>query len=254
MGDDTFGPGAMETISYNYQLSTCEVTNEQFAAFIAAGGYTVRSYWTANGWSWRGTKTEPVYWNDSWWNGLLQPVAVGWYEAVAFCNWLSAREGLTKAYDDAGRASLTATGYRLPTEVEWEYAAAKGGSGQPERLYAWGDIWDSAKAVCSVSPASATKPADVGSTSLEGDTPQGLCDMTGNMAEWCSDNQQADVDVAAGTDRYYFIDDLPTTPFPRLGGTYYSNTTNLLRVPNRQFMEGSYGAGAGLTSFRVSRR
>ncbi len=65
---------------------------------------------------------------------------MSWYIAVAFCNWLFDKEGLARAYDNAGLANLFASGYRLPTEVEWEYAAAKGALAEPvERIYAYGD-------------------------------------------------------------------------------------------------------------------
>jgi formylglycine-generating enzyme required for sulfatase activity len=174
-----------------------------------------------------------LYWSNGTYNGPSQPVVgVSWYEAVAFCNWRSAADGLTAAYDSAGCAVLGASGWRLPTEVEWEYAAAKGGNGQAERLWPWGDTWDSTKAVCSVSPASASAPANVGSKSTAGDTPQGLSDMAGNVWEWCSDNWQALVNVSTA-DRYYFVDDSSTTAFLLRGGAFSSSATSYLRCSER---------------------
>ncbi len=224
MGDGTYGPNptVTQTISYNFKISKTEITNSQFQQFMDDGGYSNDSYWTTNGLSQRnsGGWTEPLDWSNASYNGSSQPVVgVSWYEAVAFSNWLSVKEGLTPAYNILGQANLVASGYRLPTEVEWEYAAAKGASGLGERLYAYGSTWDCDKVVGSVSPCgSYSQTANVGSKSPAGDTPQGLADMSGNVWELCSDNYEADGSVAGGTNRYNFVDDQTTTRFVLRGG------------------------------------
>ncbi len=256
MGDGTYGPNVTQTISYNFKMSKYETTNSQFQAFINDSGYSVNSYWTTNGITARngGGWTQPNKWADVNFNGSYQPVVgVSWYEAVAYCNWLSVKEGLTPAYDASGRATLTATGYRLPTEVEWEYAAAKGGSGQSERIYAWGNAipTDCTLVAGNIGGCANEKPENVGSKSPGGDTPQGLVDMNGSVWEWCSDNHQGNGSVAGGTNRYYFVSDSSGQSFSIRGGSWNSYFENDLRGALRSI--GNPNGRGGNIGFRVVR-
>lgn len=109
--------------------------------------------------------TEPLYWNNGRYNRPSQPVVgITWYEARAYGNWLSAQSGLP---------------FRLPTEVEWE-AAARGMSG---RRYAYGDSYD--VLACNAVELHLRVPSPIG-VFPEGDTPEGISDMSGNVWEWTS--------------------------------------------------------------------
>jgi formylglycine-generating enzyme required for sulfatase activity len=107
---------------------------------------------------------------------------VNWYGAVVFSNWLSEEEGLTPCYDTSDwSCDMTANGYRLPTEAEWEYAA-RGASNEPNYLYSGsnfpGDVaWQS-------------QNKDTYGTKVVGTRDPntlGIYDMSGNVFEWCND-------------------------------------------------------------------
>jgi formylglycine-generating enzyme required for sulfatase activity len=256
MGDGSLGPNATLSFSCNFSISRFPITNGQFAGFIADGGYADRSYWTANGWTWKGKIAQPAFWKDAKFNQPDQPVVgVSWYEAVAYCNWLSRQEGLTPAYDGSGRADLYASGYRLPTEAEWEYAAAKGAPEQAERIYPWGDVWDARNAVCRVAPAKAVNTAAVGSKSPQGDTPQGLADMSGNVWQWCGDNAQGDEEITGspGLDRYCFRSDSPAEQMVLRGGSWVNTFQTGFRSAFRSFSDPPVNRYK-VSGFRIVRR
>ena len=114
--------------------------------------------------------------NPSHFRGDERPVEnVSWYEAVDFCNLLSRRDGLTAAYTINYRTVTLnegATGYRLPTEAEWEYAC-RAGTTAPR----YGDIdaiaWHSGNSSRQTHPVGQKLP-----------NAWNLYDMLGNVFEW----------------------------------------------------------------------
>jgi formylglycine-generating enzyme required for sulfatase activity len=100
---------------------------------------------------------------------------VSWFDAIAFCNKLSEREGLKPCYTASNELIASGTGYRLPTVAEWEYACRAGSTTK----FAFGDRLEPTMA-----NFDRTQPLPVGSYSPN---ELGLFDMHGNMWEWCQD-------------------------------------------------------------------
>jgi formylglycine-generating enzyme required for sulfatase activity len=90
-------------------------------------------------------------------------IGITWYDAIAFCRWLSRESGWAM---------------RLPSEAEWE-KAARGTAG---RRFPWGDKWDLQK--CWFADEWFEESLPVGLLSPETDSPYGCADMSGNVTEW----------------------------------------------------------------------
>lgn len=149
-----------------YWIDMYEVTNAQYAEFIAAGGYDRRDLWTAEGWQWKAAdnRTQPRYWEEADWNKPDYPVVgVVWFEALAYCRW---------------------AGARLPSEAEWERAAGWKTQSQEKTVYPWGNEWDPGKVNSVESALGGTTP--VGHYCPQAASPVGACDMVGNAWEWMS--------------------------------------------------------------------
>ena len=108
---------------------------------------------------------HPAHWDAPDLNTPAQPVVgITWYEARAYCAWLSAQSGRS---------------FRLPSEAEWEAAAR----GQAGRAYAYGAVFDPARCNTFESHIRRTTPVGVFPS---GETPEGVTDLCGNVWEWTS--------------------------------------------------------------------
>ncbi|MCA9423272.1 MAG: SUMF1/EgtB/PvdO family nonheme iron enzyme, partial [Nitrospira sp.] len=157
-------PGQIKQKNYPYEfdvhpfrLAKYPVTNRQFKAFIDEGGYKSGKWWKGFH---RPEAPEPPKWSEA----NCPRETVSWYEAVAFCRWLSQR---------------TDSRIRLPTEWEWQQAAT---SGDPTYEYPWAGGWDAARCNSEKSRLDRTTPVGI---YPRGATKQGALDMVGNVWEWC---------------------------------------------------------------------
>jgi len=133
-----------------FWMDKTEVTDGEYHEFVKATGHTPPSHWS-NGAPLPGTEKKPVRY-------------VSYNDAEAFAKWRSERDGVT---------------YRLPTEIEWEFAAR---NGPKSTLYPWGNDWNAAKTVGGVE---GSEPSAVGSKA-EGKNEWGTLDLIGNVWEWTS--------------------------------------------------------------------
>jgi formylglycine-generating enzyme required for sulfatase activity len=207
---------------------------------------------------WDGSKFSVL--ND---RGNHPVTSVMWYGAVAYCNWLSKKDGYQVCYNaTTWECDFTKNGYRLPTEAEWEFAA-RGGNYNPYLVYPYGNDLDKTKSNIPNSgdpfesgPLPQTTPVGFYNGQLQNksdygwpgnqDTYQtsdgangyGLYDMAGNVWQWCNDWYGQDYYAVSPT-----VD--PTGPVSGTlmpdgkayrvlrGGNWYNGDDGHSRVSNR---------------------
>jgi iron(II)-dependent oxidoreductase len=160
-----------------FEMDRTSVTAFQWTLFMKDGGYRRKELWSPEGWAWREAVSvgKPEYWHNAegkWaYYGPLglralhpeEPVSsLSWYEADAYARWV---------------------GKRLPTEAEWELAAAYDPATGNSRRFPWGD--QAPDAVRAHHALQSWSPQPVGALP-QGATVFGLLDMAGNVWEWTS--------------------------------------------------------------------
>ncbi len=214
-GEFTYQNGKM-TLDYDYQIARYPVTYAQFQTFL----------------------DDPEGFNDPdnrWFAGLAQPdkhkpmreqefkyanhprEMVNWYQALAFCRWLSWRLG--GGYD---LEQVDQWAVRLPTEFEWEKAAR----GMTGWQYPYGDKFDALRGN--------TSETGIGQTSAVGIFPLGdalhwdkpVADLSGNVWEWCLTDYR-------NSQRHMKQDDLQTDVWRVLRGGAWSGLDNDARAVYR---------------------
>ncbi len=157
-----------------FWLGRVPVTNAEFAGFVTDGGYSRPELWTQRGWQ---VRTEmglehPMTWHGDGTRtrfGVVEDVPgdepvqhVTWFEADAYARW---------------------AGARLPTEVEWEKAAAWDPAAGRRRRYPWGSA-DPTPALANLG-GTALRPAPVGAYPA-GASAYGAEQLMGDVWEWTS--------------------------------------------------------------------
>ena len=216
-----------------FYLGVYEVTNQQFRAFRSShkAGFVGQQSLDLD--------RQPA-------------VNIPWRDAAEFCNWLSQQEGLPAAYQEKNGTLVPVTpmntGYRLPTEAEWEWAARREPSGQLQR-YPWGNSLPV--------PANAGNFADHSARLIVQDVlpdyedpysaaapvgkfpPNsfGLFDMGGNAAEWVQDYYEISADASQPA-----VDPMgPTSGKTHVirGSSWRQSSLTDLRLSSRDYGEGA---------------
>lgn len=244
------------TIGKPYLMMTHELTVGEFRQFAQSSGYQTEAErngtcWTAEGDKW--VEKRGASWRNPGFsqNDRHPVVCVSWNDAVAYANWRSEREGLAKCYSGQNW-DRSCTGYRLPTEAEWEFAAR---GGLDSARYPWGNESICGKANycdgnCPFSWKDGacndgyTYTAPVGSFQANG---HGLYDMAGNVWEWAWDWK---ADYPSGS---------VTNPVGPSGGSYRVNRGGSWGYGRAQYCRSANRSGGapddrgGLLGFRLAR-
>jgi formylglycine-generating enzyme required for sulfatase activity len=179
-----------------YHIARYPVTVAQFRAFVEAGGYREARYWreaqAAGVWRDGKVKERPAeeprdkpphgygYGESNLPSHLNHPVVgVTWYEALAYCRWLTETLREWEGAPEPLASLLREEGWQvcLPSEAEWE-KAARGTNGH---IFPWGDEPDANRASCN--DMDIDEICAVGRFPDDA-SPYGCQDMSGNLREW----------------------------------------------------------------------
>jgi len=179
-----------------FKIAKYPVTNAQFEVFLnAEDGYKNEKWW-------EDMEQSQEAAQPGWREANCPRETVSWYEAVAFCRWLSDKTG----------ASV-----RLPSEAEWQQAAT---GGNPQGEYPWESERDISW--CNSGESDLNRTTAVGMYP-QGATQQGVLDMDGNVFNWCvnwCDDYDATGRIRGGS---WTLDVVDTPSISRRDASYYAD-------------------------------
>jgi formylglycine-generating enzyme required for sulfatase activity len=167
------GPSAVTDACSMPSMAKYHVTNQQWRYFMDDAGYTTPCWW-GNAWDVRVHYgwVEPYGWPESYNQPNLPVTGISWYEACAYCRWLM-NNGHSAGWLSAAEE------IRPPTLAEWQQATY----GATQRQYPWGNRWHPDLVNTIESGIHAPTPVGCFLASIN---PTGICDLIGNVSEWCS--------------------------------------------------------------------
>jgi formylglycine-generating enzyme required for sulfatase activity len=206
MGSDTGYPDEQPVHAVtipDLEMTKTEITVEQYRVCVDDGACTALDTGSYCNWDEAGREDYPAN-------------CVDWYQAVDFCEWI---------------------GTRLPSEAEWEYAARSGGQNIE---YPWGNqsptcqyaVMDDGQNGCGLG---GTWPV---CSKTDGNTAQGLCDMSGNVWEWAQDWYH-DSYTGAPTDGSAWESPAGDVRVVR-GGSWSYNIIEYLRAASRLWLDPTF--------------
>ena len=164
----------------DFYMSKYELTFEQYDLFCAETG-------------------KNTAFDEGWGRGNMPIINVNFYDAAAYCNWLSIQHGLDPCFSGSSiyiKCDFSKNGYRLPTEAEWEYAARAGlngsislfsGTAVQEKLHIFANYADSASGFTWADQDFDDGYAYTAPVGSYLPNAFGLYDLSGNVWEWCWD-------------------------------------------------------------------
>ncbi len=245
-------------ITRNYAVGETEVTYELW--------YTVKTWALENGYKFICPGREGHDGTDGAapTQAKNEPVTnILWHDAIVWCNALSEMQGLAPAYTfggeiirdstdiiscDNAKFDYNATGYRLPTETEWEIACRGGGIAYADNTY--GNLYSGSNSIDEVAWSVENTGEVTHDVALKHPNQLGIYDMSGNVWEWCWDWHSSSGYPTLKEDP--LGGEVPDATYARtLRGGAYDDDESCSKISSRAFLRPQWSGDC--MGFRITR-